>query len=149
MFAITLGQLWLPKNTDSGLSMGRVIHEWKHSLLAPPLPLVSVNNSQFCSSDNNSDCAIDVTRDAKSGILVKPNPITPRTGKPYVTCSSCAHKNSVLATVACLLLLNTNLLRLLTTYSYLILHHSKKLLPLQINNLNKYKIKNQKITIRN
>lgn len=31
-----------------------LIHEWKHALLAPPLPLMPVNNSRFCSTHNHS-----------------------------------------------------------------------------------------------
>ena len=31
-----------------------LIHEWKQALLAPPLPLMSLNNSRFCSPHNSS-----------------------------------------------------------------------------------------------
>ena len=31
-----------------------LIHEWKQALLAPPLPLMSLNNSQLCSTHNSS-----------------------------------------------------------------------------------------------
>ena len=31
-----------------------LIHEWKQALLAPPLPLMSLNNSRFCSTRNSS-----------------------------------------------------------------------------------------------
>ena len=31
-----------------------LIHEWTITLLAPHLPRISVNNSQFCSTHNNS-----------------------------------------------------------------------------------------------
>ena len=30
-----------------------LIHEWKQALLAPPLPLTSLNNSRFCSTHNH------------------------------------------------------------------------------------------------
>ena len=31
-----------------------LIHEWKQAFLAPPLPLMSLNNSRFCSPHNSS-----------------------------------------------------------------------------------------------
>ena len=55
------------KNTDKGplLKTNVQIHEWKQALLAPPLPLILLNNSRLCSTLH---------------VLVKTQPSTRSTG---------------------------------------------------------------------
>ena len=37
-----------------------LIHEWKQALLAPPLPLMLLNNSRLCSTHNHSSAFLSV-----------------------------------------------------------------------------------------
>ena len=59
-----------------------LIHEWKQALLAPPLPLMSLNNSRFCPTHNSS--AAFLSRQGSTNnifrILVKAQPSTRSTG---------------------------------------------------------------------
>ena len=48
------------------------VHEWKCTLLAPPLPLMSVNNSQLCyTTRHNHGCVQQCSTNGKLCILVK------------------------------------------------------------------------------
>ena len=62
-----------------------LIHERKQALLAPPLPLMSLNNSRLCSTHNHSSAflstAVYSTNDILR-ILVKAQPSTRSTGPP-------------------------------------------------------------------
>ena len=96
----------------------RLIHEWKQALLAPPLPLMSLNNSRLCSTHSHRTAPLAwlYRTSGKLRILVK--------AQPYST-------NTVLATVAFVLLLDASLLpqASITHYSQqLTLQHSTKLL---------------------
>ena len=55
-----------------------LIHEWKQALLAPPLPLMSLNNSRLCSthSHRSAPCLSDCSTNDKLRILVKAQPST-------------------------------------------------------------------------
>ena len=53
-----------------------LIHEWKQALLAPPLPLMSLNNSRFCSTQNSSGAFFSTAADDILRILVKAQPST-------------------------------------------------------------------------
>ena len=62
--------------------MFRLIHEWKHAWLAPPLPLMSVNNSQLCSTHNHArliSLEHSTAAPTINVILVKTQPSTPST----------------------------------------------------------------------
>ena len=51
-----------------------LIHEWKQALLAPPLPLMSLNNSRFCST--HKSCLQQHGTNDILRILVKAQPST-------------------------------------------------------------------------
>ena len=55
-----------------------LIHEWKQALLAPPLPLMSLNNSRLCSTHNHSSASCPLQRSTNDilCILVKAQPGT-------------------------------------------------------------------------
>ena len=55
-----------------------LIHEWKQALLAPPLPLMSLNNSQLCSTHSHRTAPLAwlYRTSGKSRILVKAQPST-------------------------------------------------------------------------
>ena len=56
-----------------------LIHEWKQVLLAPPLPLMSLNNSQLYSTHNHSSqlsCLLQRSTNDILHILVKAQPST-------------------------------------------------------------------------
>ena len=56
-----------------------LIHEWKQTLLAPPLPLISLNNSRLCSTDSHCSASLWVPQcstNDKLRILVKAQPST-------------------------------------------------------------------------
>ena len=61
-----------------------LIHEWKQALLAPPLPLMSLNNSRFCSTHTTTtlqlSCLLQRSTNDILCILVKAQPSTPSTG---------------------------------------------------------------------
>ena len=59
-----------------------LIHEWKQALLAPPLPLMSLNNSRFCSTHNSLQlsCLLQRSTNDTLRILVKAQPSTQTTG---------------------------------------------------------------------
>ena len=61
-----------------------LIHEWKQALLAPPLPLMSLNNSRFCSTHKKSPLQLACLRQVSTNdilrILVKAQPSTRSTG---------------------------------------------------------------------
>ena len=61
-----------------------LIHEWKQALLAPPLPLMSLNNSRLCSTSphtatNQLPWLTDCSTIDKLRILVKAQPSTQST----------------------------------------------------------------------
>ena len=65
----------------------RLIYEWKHTFLAPPLPLMSVNNSRLCSTRSvphtttvQLSCALECSTNDTSCILDKAQPSTQSTG---------------------------------------------------------------------
>ena len=109
------GQLWLPKSLHKWVGL---IHEWKHTLLAPPLPLMPVNNSLFCSTHNHRSPCTLVHRCAAATIncifWLKPSPALKASGHQlglaYGRETWAYPTNTALATVAFLLLLDTNLL---------------------------------------
>ena len=55
-----------------------LIHEWKQALLAPPLPLMSLNNSRFCSTHSHRTAPLAwlYRTSGKLRILVKAQPST-------------------------------------------------------------------------
>ena len=56
-----------------------LIHEWKQALLAPPLPLMSLNNSRLCSTHSRRSAPLrlsDCSTNDKLRILVKAQPST-------------------------------------------------------------------------
>ena len=57
-----------------------LIHEWKRALLAPPLPLMSLNNSWFCSTHKSSAACLSTAGYYILRILVKAQPSTRSTG---------------------------------------------------------------------
>ena len=59
-----------------------LIHEWKQALLAPPLPLMSLNNSWFCSHTTplQLSCQWQHSTNNILHILVKAQPSTRSTG---------------------------------------------------------------------
>ena len=109
------------------LSMGGAHSQVEASSLTPPLPLMSLNNSRLCSRPHTTTLQLGwillhATNDI-SYILVKAQPSTRSTWpwsptrlrhtamRPWPT-----QKNTVLATVAFLLLLDTSLEPLRTTH---------------------------------
>ena len=54
-----------------------LIHEWKQALLAPPLPLMSLNNSRLRST--HSHCSAPLAANDKLCMLVKAQPSTQST----------------------------------------------------------------------
>ena len=58
-----------------------LIHEWYHTLLAPPLPLILVNNSQLCSTHSHGwhPSLQHCSTNGKLRILVKAQPSNPST----------------------------------------------------------------------
>ena len=56
-----------------------LIHEWKQALLASPLPLVSLNNSRFCSTHNQLLWRLERSTNNILCILVKAQPSTQNT----------------------------------------------------------------------
>ena len=57
MFVTTLGM----DNIDcTKMKWEGLIHEWKQALLAPPLPLILLNNSQLCSTHNHSSASLGI-----------------------------------------------------------------------------------------
>ena len=114
-----------------------LIHEWKQALLAPPLPLMLLNNSRLCSTHNHCSAFFSIyqrsTKD-RLRILVKALK-APGHGHlqdlAYNRNTRAYPMSTVLATVAFLLLLDTSLLSQagITHYSQqLTLQHSTKLL---------------------
>ena len=63
-----------------------LIHKWKQALLAPPLPLMLLNNSQLCSTHNRSSASslLHCNNNGISRILVKAQPSTQSIG-PWST----------------------------------------------------------------
>ena len=56
-----------------------LIHEWKQALLAPPLPLMSLNNSRLCSTHSHHSAPLGIAEcstNDKLHILVKAQPST-------------------------------------------------------------------------
>ena len=55
-----------------------LIHEWKQALLAPPLPLMSLNNSRLCSTHSHRTAPLAwlYRTSGKLRILVKAQPST-------------------------------------------------------------------------
>ena len=64
-----------------------LIHEWKQALLAPPLPLMLLNNSQLCSTHNRSSASslLHCNKNGISRILVKAQPSTRSIGPRSTT----------------------------------------------------------------
>ena len=111
-----------------------LIHECKQALLAPPPPLMSLNNSRICSTFQLS-CLQQRATDDILRILVKAQSSTRSTGPQSPTMlgirSQACPMSTVLATVAFLLLVDTSLLSQAGTTYYsqlLTLQHSTKLL---------------------
>ena len=116
-----------------------LIHEWKHTLLAPPLPLMLVNKSQLHSTHSHCWNILlqHCSSNCKLRILVKPSPALQATGHCHQLglaygCETWAYPtNTLLATVAFMLLLAQTCFHkqaLLTTHSYMTQQHSTKLL---------------------
>ena len=57
-----------------------LIHKWKQALLAPPLPLMSLNNSRLCSTHKHSSTSSSTSTNDILQILVKAQPSTQSTG---------------------------------------------------------------------
>ena len=64
-----------------------LIHEWKQALLAPPLPLMSLNNSRLCSTHSHRTAPLAwlYRTSGKLRILVKAQPSTWSTWPPSPT----------------------------------------------------------------
>ena len=110
-----------------------LIHEWKHNtLLVPPLPLMSVKNSRLCSTHNHCSALLALERSTNDTlrILVKPSPAPKAPGHGdllglAVTTRPGPTQGIILATVAFLLLLDTNLLSQAGITHYSQLHDTK------------------------
>ena len=103
-----------------------LIHEWKQALLAPPLPLMSLNNSRLCSTHNHSSAFLS-TATLYQRYIAHDHLL----GLAYDRKTWACPMSTVLATVAFLLLLDTSLLSQAGTTHYsqlLTLKHSTKLL---------------------
>ena len=97
-----------------------LIHEWKQALLAPPPPLMSVNNSQFCSTHAQPPLTSRFYSIAAQMVncvfQLKPSPVLQapghchQLGLAYGRETWAYPTNTLLATVAFLLLLDMNLL---------------------------------------
>ena len=61
-----------------------LFHEWKQALLAPPLPLMLLNNSRLCSTHNCS-ALLHSNNNSISRILVKAQPSTQSIGPRSTT----------------------------------------------------------------
>ena len=115
-----------------------LIHEWKQALLAPPLPLILLNNSRLCSTHKHRSASSLLHRSTDDilRIVVKAQPSTRSTGHGHLLGLAYNRKtwaypmSTVLATVAFQLLVDTSLLSQGGFMHYsqqLTLQHSTKL----------------------
>ena len=121
-----------------------LIHTWKQALLAPPLPLMSVNNSRLCSTHNHYSAFLctgaGVAPTINCVFQLKPSPALEAPGHGHVLGLAYGAKPGPTqliqswATATFLLPLHKNLLSqagssTTPTHSYMTLHHSTKLRP--------------------